>query len=118
MLLPIQEIIEHLTVHNKLERLYLKCTSSESFSRAIPEFCLNNPQLVFIMIIVKEMPKIKLSSIQNLLNLHKENAAQLFYCVQSEDIFTGRFPIPEVHRREIMKRNSAVRVLDVFNGFV
>lgn len=118
MFLPMKEIIELLTNHHKIERLFLKCVTTEELVAPLNSFIANNPQLILVMLVVKEMPKIKLRKMQNMLNKHKCSASQLFYCIQNENIFSGRFPIPEVHQYQIIKQQTSVAVLDIFNGFV
>lgn len=118
MYIPVDQIIESFASQCKIERLFLKCTSVEKLTLACFENLVkNNPQLIFVMIVVKEMPKTKLRAVQNILNKHKNTPVRLFYCTQDESTFFGKLPIPAFHQYEIIKQETLVSVLDIFNGF-
>lgn len=119
MFMPVNEIIQSFVNHRKIERLFLKCTSVEDLNAILFDSLIkSNPQIVLIMIVVKDMPKSKLRAIQNILNKRKSSATQLFYCTQDENAFFGKLPIPAVHQYEIIKQETTVAVLDIFNGFL
>lgn len=116
--MPVEQIVESFAAHSKLERLFLKCTSVEKLTlTSFEELVKNNPQLIFVMIVIKEMPKTKLRSVQNVLNKYKDGPVKLFYCTQDESMFVGKLPIPAFHQYEIVKQETAISVVDIFNGF-
>lgn len=118
MFMPVGEIINTFSNHKKIERLFLKCTSVEDLTlQPFESLIENNPQLILIMIVIKEMSKIKLRAIQNTLNKRKKSPMQLYYCVQDESVFFGELSIPAFHQKEIIKQETSVAVLDIFNGF-
>lgn len=118
MYIGIDQVIEVLLQHTKLERLFLKCTSTEHATlKSFKNFVDNNAQLVFIMIVIKELPLSKIRLVQQTLHKYKEKPSQLFLCRQEENCFTGKMPVPFFHQYEMMQQETAVSVLDIFNGF-
>lgn len=102
----------------KLERIFLKCDSVPKFS-VLPfeNFLVNCEQLALVFIVITGMPKANLRTIQNTMNRLKRGKHQIFYAVQNESIFSGRLPVPDIHKYDMIELNTRVSVLDLFDGF-
>lgn len=112
------ELMEPFIAHGKIERLFLKSTTAHDFTSSLFEsFIKSNPQLVFVMIVIKEMSRVNLRAVQNTLNKYKSSPTQSFYCTHDQNLYSGRLPIPALHQYEIIKPETTVAVLDIFNGF-
>lgn len=121
MYIPLDEIFTSLaTIKNsKLERLFLKCVSVEKFSVApFDNFLKSANHLIFMFVVITEMPKIHLRNIQTTLNSYKNGKQKILYAVQDESVFTGRMPIPDIHKHDILLQETRIAVLDIFNDFI
>lgn len=109
----------HQCKNLKLERIFLKCDSIPVFAVLPFETFLNAAkQLVFLFIVISKMPKTKLREVQKTLNQYRNRKEQIFHAVQSESVFDGKFPVPDIHKYDMIELNTRVSVLDLFNGFV
>lgn len=119
--IPVDQLFSalHQCENLKLERIYLKCDNVPKFS-VLPfeNFLKTAKNLVLVFIVVSEIPKTSLRIIQRTLNQYKISRQQIFFAVQNERIFSGKLPIPDIHKYDMVELNTRVSVLDLFNDFV